>query len=70
VEGDEVLSEQELRTKLKSLREGDSAVTKMVVQAHGEALYSTVVMVLDSGNDVGMEEVRLAVVDDESEGAQ
>jgi biopolymer transport protein ExbD len=38
----------------------------MAVVAHGDAQYSTVVMVMDAGNDAGMEEIRLAVVDDDA----
>lgn len=64
LDGEEITSEQELRVKLRALHD-DGGANKLLVQAHGDAQYSTVVMVLDSGNDVGMEEVRLAVVDDE-----
>jgi len=67
VEGDEVTNEQELRVKLRAARQGDSAASKLMVQAHGDAQFNTVVMVLDAGNDVKMDEVRLAVVDDEAE---
>ena len=68
LEGDEVTSEQELRTKLREAREGGSGSSKMAVVANGDAQYSTIVMVMDAGNDAGMEEIRLAVVDDDAGG--
>jgi biopolymer transport protein ExbD len=68
LEGDEVTSEQELRTKLREAREGGEGSNKMAVVANGEAQYSTIVMVMDAGNDAGMEEIRLAVVEDDTAG--
>ena len=66
LEGDEVTSEQELRTKLREAHEGEGGANKMAIVANGEAQYSTIVMVMDAGNDAGMEEIRLAVVEDDS----
>jgi biopolymer transport protein ExbD len=66
LEGDEVTSEQELRTKLREAHEGEGGANKMAIVANGEAQYSTMVMVMDAGNDAGMEEIRLAVVEDDS----
>lgn len=62
LEGSEIPSEQELRVRLRASRQ---AANKMLVLGSGDALHGTVVMVLDAGNDVGMEEVRLAVSDEE-----
>lgn len=62
LEGSEIPSEQELRVRLRASRQ---MANKMLVLGSGDALHGTVVMVLDAGNDVGMEEVRLAVSDEE-----
>lgn len=62
LEGSEIPSEQELRIRLRAARQ---TANKMLVLGNGDALHGTVVMVLDAGNDVGMEEVRLAVSDEE-----
>lgn len=62
LEGSEIPSEQELRVRLRASRQ---LASKMLVLGSGDAQHGTVVMVLDAGNDVGMEEVRLAVSDEE-----
>lgn len=63
----EAPSEQELLVKLRQAREdgGSSVPTKMLVIASGEALHERVVMAIDAGNDVGMEEVQLLSVEDD-----
>ena len=65
VDESEVRSEQELRVRLHGLRQSGSAPNKMLVLGSGEAKHGTIVMVLDAGNDAGMEELQLAI-DDES----
>ena len=64
----EAPSEQELLVKLRQARQGDSQgniPTKLLVIANGEALHERVVTAIDSGNDVGMEEVQLLTVEDD-----
>lgn len=61
LDGEEVVSEQDLRVRLKSARDVTNGPTKMLLMSSGEAQHGTVVMVLDAGHDVGMADVRLAV---------
>ena len=64
----EAPSEQELLVKLRLAREGDSQgniPSKLLVIANGEALHERVVTAIDSGNDVGMEQVQLLTVEDD-----
>lgn len=65
----EAPTEQELLVKLRQAREGSGGAvpTKMLVIASGEALHERVVMAIDAGNDVGMEEVQLLSVEDDDE---
>ncbi len=58
-------SERELRIKLGEARGSSSASNKMLVLGNSEARHGTLVMVLDAGSDVGMDEMQLAI-DDES----
>ncbi len=64
----EAPSEQEVLEKLREAREGlsDSAIgpSTLLVLADGDCRHETVVMVLDAGNAVGMENVRLAMADE------
>jgi biopolymer transport protein ExbD len=64
-------SEQELLVKLRQAKAGDSQgniPTKMLVLGNGEALHERVVMALDAGTDVGMEDVQLMLVEGDDEG--
>ncbi len=66
----EAPSEQEVLVKLREAREGGPGTTglgptSLLVLADEEARHETVVMCLDAGNAVGMENVRLACVDEE-----
>ena len=66
----EAPSEQELLVKLREARQGDSqgnVPSKLLVIANGEALHERVVTAIDSGNDVGMEEIQLLTVEDDDE---
>lgn len=62
IENAEVLSEQDLRAKLRDASQG--AASKMLVLSSGDAEHGKVVMVLDAGNDAGMKEVQLAIDED------
>jgi biopolymer transport protein ExbD len=64
----EAPSEQELLVKLRQARQGDAQgniPSKLLVIANGEALHERVVTAIDSGNDVGMDEVQLLTVEDD-----
>jgi biopolymer transport protein ExbD len=64
----EAPSEQELLVKLRQARQGDAQgniPSKLLVIANGEALHERVVTAIDSGNDVGMEEVQLLTVEED-----
>jgi len=66
----EAPGEQDLLVKLRQARQGDgqgNVPTKLLVVAHGDALHEYVVAALDAGNDVGMDEVQLITVEDDSE---
>lgn len=69
VNDSEAPSEQDLLLKLRDLRENTKASdgrppSTLLVLADGEARHDVVVMVLDAGNSVGMEHVKLASADD------
>ncbi|MBN2473033.1 MAG: biopolymer transporter ExbD [Pirellulales bacterium] len=65
-DGSEAPSEQEVLVKLREERGRDVAAgpSSLLVLAYGDCRHETVVMVLDAGNAVGMEDVRLATVDE------
>jgi biopolymer transport protein ExbD len=65
LEGEEVLGEQDLRSRLRALHDGPRAVSKMLVAGSGESQFETVVMVLDAGNDVGIAYPKLAVAEED-----
>ena len=70
VDESEAPSTQELLTRLRQAREGPpGSSTKgpgtLLVLADGDARHETVVMVLDAGNAVGMERLKLATVDED-----
>jgi len=60
----EVHNDRELLFRLRDLRTSGNRPDKMLVVGHGEATHGTAVMVLDTGRDVGIEQVRLAVADE------
>lgn len=64
VEGAEVRSERDLMFKLRDLKLGAGRPDKLLVIGHGDASHGTAVMVLDAGRDVGIDQVRLAVADE------
>lgn len=64
------LSEQELLVRLREEREGPAGSdskgpSSLLVLAHGDCRHETVVMALDAGNAVGMENVRLATIEED-----
>jgi len=65
VEGSEVRSDRDLMFKLRDHRLGSAHPDKLLVIGHGDATHGTVVMVLDAGRDLGMDQVRLTVQDEE-----
>ena len=65
----EAPSEQELLVRLREAREGDGlggVPTRMMVIANGEARHERVVRALDTGTEVGMEDVKLMTVEEDS----
>ena len=61
VDEHEAPTRHELLAQLRDLREaGPQAPSNMLVYAHGDALHDKVVMVLDVGNALGFEYVRIA----------
>jgi len=60
---EEAPSEQELLIKLRRARDGRGGrvPTKLLVTAHGEASHGRVVMALDAGTEVGMEQVQFTL---------
>jgi biopolymer transport protein ExbD len=63
----EAPSQQELLRKLREAKNGDSAgniPTKLLVKAHGDSLHEKVVVALDAGTEVGMEQVQLMTVEE------
>lgn len=63
-------SDQELMVKLRQARQGDGSgtvPTKMLVIANVNALHKKVVNAIDSGNEIGMEEVQQLTVEDDAE---
>jgi len=70
VNDSEAPSQQEVLVKLRQAREGvpgsgSKGPTSLLVLANGDARHETVVMALDAGNAVSMENVRLATVDED-----
>jgi biopolymer transport protein ExbD len=64
LDNEKILSEQELRVRLRAIRQGVKgmpAVKKMTILGNGDAHTVTVVKVIDAGNDAGMDEVQLAL---------
>lgn len=67
-EEQEAPSEQELLRRLREAKEGDGrgqAPNKLIIEAHGDATHDRVVMAMDAGTEIGMEEVTLRTVEDE-----
>jgi len=68
VNDSEAPSEQEVLVKLREAQQGGfggAGPSSLLVLADGDCHHETVVMVLDVGNAVGMEHIRLATVDEE-----
>jgi biopolymer transport protein ExbD len=64
VEDQEMPSEQDLLVKLRETLDKAQAPRRMLVLGNGDARHATVVRVLDAGNEVGLEDVRLAIEDE------
>ena len=65
----EAPSRQDLAINLKQARESggdsDGAPTKLLIVAHGESWHEKVVMAMDVGTEVGLEEVKIVSADDD-----
>jgi biopolymer transport protein ExbD len=60
----EVHNDRDLLFKLRDIKTSGNRPDKMLVVGNGEATHGTAVMVLDAGREVGIEQVRLAVADE------
>jgi len=65
VEGSDVRNERDLLFKLRDLRLSSAHPEKLLVVGHGDATHGTVVMVLDTGRELGMDQVKLTTQDQE-----
>jgi biopolymer transport protein ExbD len=65
VEGAEVRTERELLFKLRDLRLGAARPEKLMVIGHGDATHGTAVMIMDAGRELGIDQVKLSVRDEE-----
>lgn len=62
----EAPSKQDLLVQLKDARNGgDVMPTRLLVIVHGNAWHEKVVMAMDAGTDVGMNDVKLVTVEDD-----
>jgi biopolymer transport protein ExbD len=64
----EAPSEHELLRRLREAKQGDgrgNVPNTLIVEAHGEASHEKVVMAMDAGTEIGMEEVKLRTVDED-----
>jgi biopolymer transport protein ExbD len=65
----EAPNEQELLRRMREAKAGDGqgVINALIVEADGDALHSEVVKVMDAGNEVGFEDIKLRTLDDERE---
>lgn len=70
VEDEQVFGEQNLRVKLRSLREAGSGPRSLLVVGHADATHGTAVMVFDAGADAGLDDIRLSVQENPGESAE
>jgi biopolymer transport protein ExbD len=61
LEDEQVFGAQDLRTRLRALREDDDLLTGMLVVGSPEASHGTFVMVIDAGADAGLGELMFSV---------
>jgi biopolymer transport protein ExbD len=61
VDGEEIANEHDLVAKLYELREGPGSPDELLIVGDGNATHGTAVMVHDSGNEVGISLIRLAI---------
>jgi biopolymer transport protein ExbD len=66
-EEQEAPSEQELLRRLREAKQGDGrghVPNTLIIEAHGDAIHEKVVMAMDAGTEIGMDEVKLRTIDD------
>lgn len=65
-DGEKVAGEQDLKARIMSaFPTGNDGGKRLTVMGHGDAEHGTVVMVLDSAHSAGVQNIRLAVADEE-----
>ena len=65
----EAPTEQDLLVQMRRAVEADAAggrARRLLIMAHGDAHHERVVMAIDAGNDLGMEEVKIVTVEESS----
>ena len=65
VDDREAPSEQDLLIKLREALQGDHRPSTLIVMADRECRHEVVVQALDAGNAEGMEDIRLAYIDED-----
>ena len=65
VEESVAMTQTDLAGKLRQLAGGNSGKSKLLVVGHSEATHGAAVMVMDTAHSVGIDDVRLAVKDEE-----
>jgi biopolymer transport protein ExbD len=63
VEEEQAFGGQDLRVKLRNLREQDFQPTGMIVLGHPDASHASLVTVLDAGTDAGLTDLRFSVTE-------
>ena len=61
VEDEQVFGAQELRARLRDLRDQDFQPNGMIVFGHPDASHGSLVTVLDAGTDAGLQDLRFSV---------
>jgi biopolymer transport protein ExbD/DNA-directed RNA polymerase subunit RPC12/RpoP len=65
VEESVAMSQTDLAAKLRQLTSGTGGKSKLLVVGHSEATHGAAVLVMDTAHSVGIDDVRLAVKDEE-----
>jgi biopolymer transport protein ExbD len=68
VEDEQVFGSQELRARLRDLRDQDFQPNGMIVFGHPDASHASLVTVLDAGTDAGLQDLRFSVSESDSGG--
>jgi biopolymer transport protein ExbD len=67
IEGVPYREMEDLRARLNQLRNANGAETSMLILGHGDASHGVAASILDAGYEVGINRLRLSVIDEESD---